>query len=158
MTTSLRHLILAGAVLAVTSPVVLADQKTHRKAAEELLKAMGVDKQVETALAQMLDLQIKNNPGLAPFRGAMKEFFTKHMSWDSLKDDLITIYTDAFTEEELKEILAFYRTRVGRKMVEKTPDLLSKGMQLGVRRVQENQGELRRMIQDAGNKPEPGNK
>jgi hypothetical protein len=157
MTTGHRHLILAVAVLAVTSPVVLADQKTHRKVAEELLKTMGVDKQVETAIAQMLDLQIKNNPKLVPFRDTFKKFFTKHMSWESLKEDLVTIYVDAFTEEELNGILAFYRTPVGRKMVEKMPDLMSKGMQLGVRRVQENQEELRRMIQDAANEPGPGN-
>lgn len=154
MTTILRYLILAVAILAITSPVALADRKSHRKAAEELLKAMEVDKQVEAAITQMLDLQTKSNPQLAPLRDTMKKFLNKHMSWDSLKDDMITIYADAFSEEELNQILAFYRTPVGKKMVQKAPELMAKGMQLGVRRVQENQEELRRMIQEAGNRPE----
>jgi hypothetical protein len=157
MTTILRHLIITVAVLAVTPATVLAGQKSHRRTAGELLMAMGVDKQLETSAAQMIDLWIKGNPKFAPYRGVMKKFFDKHMIWDSLRDDIIAIYFDAFNEEELKEILAFYRTPAGRKLVEKMPELTSKSVQLGVRRVEENREELNRMFREAANKPEAGN-
>jgi hypothetical protein len=95
----------------------------------------------------MVDMQVKANPQIAPHADVLKGFLLKHMSWDSLKEDLITIYADAFTEEELGQVAAFYRTPAGKKVVEKTPELMTKGMELGVRRVQENQAELQQLIQ-----------
>jgi uncharacterized protein len=145
-------LFLAVVTVLVSAATSAADQKSHRKAAEDLLKVMNVDKQMQTAMDQMLDLQVKSNPQLAPFKDVMKRFFAKHMSWDSLKDDFITIYAEAFTEDELKQITTFYQTPTGKKMVEKLPELMSKGMQLGAKRVQDNQAELRQMLEDEKNK------
>ena len=79
----------------------------------------------------------------------MKKFFSKHLSWENLKDDFIKLYTDAFTEPELKDIYAFYQTPSGKKMVAKMPELTGKGMQLGASRVQANQAELQSMLQQA---------
>jgi hypothetical protein len=152
MTTRFRSLILAALILGVAAPAALADKASHRKAAEDLLKVMGMEKLLKDGIDQSLDIQIKANPQLEPFKDTMKDFLYKHMSWESLKDDLVTIYVDAFTEEELKEIRAFYLTPVGKKVAEKTPSLSAKGMQLGVERVQKNQPELIRMIREAAQK------
>ncbi len=143
----------AAAILFTTCSTAFADQESHRKAADNLLEVMGVENQLQTAIDQSLDLQAKSNPQIAPFKDTMKRFLTKHMSYSSLKEDFITIYVDAFTEEELDEITAFYRTPTGRKMARKMPELTVKGMQLGAKRVQDNQAELRQMIQDEASKP-----
>lgn len=148
MRTAVVSLCLAGVLGWAAPSTCLADQKSHRKAAEDLLIAMKVNKQLENSIDQMLELQIKTNPGIAQVRGSMKRFFDKYMSWESLRNELIDIYVSAFTEEELKQITAFYKTPAGRKMVEKTPELMAKGMQLGVSRVQENQSELEKMIRE----------
>ncbi len=152
MTTKLPRF-LAAAILFTACSTASADQESHRKAAENLLKVMGVEGQLQTTIDQMLELQVKSNPQIAPFKDAMKRFFTKHMSYSGLKEDFITIYVDTFTEEELDQITAFYQTPTGRKMAEKMPELSSKGMQLGAKRVQDNQAELRQMIQDEATKP-----
>ena len=137
--------LLIGALL--SAPAAFADDESHKSASEALLKTMQVDKQLQGAIDQTLDLQVKSNPTLMPFREVMKTFLLKHMSWDNLKEDFIKIYVDAFTEEELGEIKAFYETPVGKKMIAKQPELMAKGMQLGAKRVQDNQSELREMIQ-----------
>lgn len=129
-----------------------ADEKSHRRAAEELLKVMGMEKQLQSALDQTLDVQVKANPQIAPFKDAMGRFLSKHMSWAGLKEDLITIYADAFDEEELDQIRKFYLTPAGKKLSEKSTELMSKGMQLGLKRVQDNQAELREMIQEEAKK------
>lgn len=79
----------------------------------------------------------------------MSKFFAKYLNWENLKDDFIQIYCDAYTEQELKEIYAFYQTPAGRKMVAKTPELTVKGMTITAAKVQANQAELQRMIQEA---------
>ena len=131
----------------------LADEKSHRKAAEDLLVAMGVEKQLQNGIDQMVDMQAKNSPQIAPFKDTMKAFFSKHMSYAGLKEDLISMYAESFDEKELKEIKAFYMTPTGKKLVQKSPELTNKGMQLGAKRVQDNQGELREMIQAEAAKP-----
>lgn len=132
----------------VFSPASGADETSHRQAAEELLRYTNVEKQLQGAIEQTVDIQVKANPQLAPRAGVLKKFFSKYMSWESLKDDIIKIYTDAFTENELKQITAFYKTPVGKKMLERTPEIMGKSMQLGVRRVQENQADLIRMLKE----------
>jgi hypothetical protein len=151
MKTALWYGLALVTALAVVSGS-FADEKSHRKAAENLLKEMNMEKQLVASIDQMVDLQVKTNPQLAPFKEVMKKFLNKHMSMNSLKDDMITIYTGAFTEDELNEITKFYKTPTGKKMIEKLPDLMAKGMQLGVQRVQANQEELRQMLEEARDK------
>jgi hypothetical protein len=124
----------------------IAGEISHRQAAEKILSIGGMEKALVQSIEQMLNIQIKQNPSLAPYREVMLKFLKKHMSYESLKDDIVAIYMEEFTEKELEEILAFYETPTGRKTIEKMPQLMAKGAQLGVLRVQQNIGELQEMI------------
>ncbi|HTU16556.1 MAG TPA: DUF2059 domain-containing protein [Gemmataceae bacterium] len=140
-------------VLTIIVPCTRADEKSHRQAAEELLQTMGVEKQMDSAITQSLAVQIKQNPALTPYKEVMRKFLSKHLSYAALKDDLIQIYVDEFTEPELQQITAFYKTPAGKKLADKGPALMGKGMKLGMERVAKNQEELKKMIQDEANKP-----
>lgn len=131
---------------------VRADEKSHRQAAEQLLGMMNMDKLLSDSLDQMLQMQIKQNPAIAPYEPQMRAFFNKYMSWASLKEDMVKIYMDEFSEEELKELLAFYQTPVGRKTIQKMPSLLAKGAELGQQRVQQHLPELQQAIQESASK------
>jgi len=135
--------------------VVRASEQTHRQAAESLLALMDMDKLMNESVDQMLDMQVKQNPAIAPYKEEMKKFLTKYMSWASMKDDMIKIYTAEFTEPELKELLAFYQTPLGKKTVAKMPKLLAKGAELGQQRVQEHLPELQKSIQEQATKKTP---
>jgi len=139
-------------VLTLTVPFARADDKSHRQAAEELLRAMEIEKQMDSTITQTLDLQIKQQPVLVPYKEVLRKFLSKHLSYASLKDDLIHIYMDEFTEPELRQITAFYKSPVGKKLAAKGPALIGKGMKLGMERVTKNQDELRQMIQDEAKK------
>ncbi|MDT0644280.1 DUF2059 domain-containing protein [Zunongwangia sp. F363] len=62
-----------------------------------------------------------------------REAFKKELlaSMDDLYTQIAQVYVENFTEEEIDEILAFYDTPVGKKMVETTPELTKKGMEIG---------------------------
>lgn len=49
----------------------------------------------------------------------------------SLYKSMSELYVEEFTHDEIKEILAFYETPVGKKMAEKAMTLSQKGMLLG---------------------------
>ncbi len=136
------------AMIGATSLRASADETSHRAAAEEVLKLANTEKVMQASIDTTLAAQMKANPALLPVKDVMKKFFAKHLSYAAIKDDLITVYTEEFTEDELKQLAAFYRTPVGRKSIEKMPVLMQKGAEIGMKRVQDNSAELRKMIED----------
>lgn len=144
---------LAVLLLTVVPLSALADEASHRQAAEELLKAADGQKIMQTAIDQMLEAQIKAQPRMAKYRGVMRKFLNKYLGYESLKDDMIKLYTEEFTEKELQEITAFYRTPTGKKAIAKMPSLMSKGAQLGLKKVMDHQDELRKLIAEEDKKP-----
>ena len=64
---------------------------------------------------------------------AKQEDFKKELkqSMESLYKKMAVVYMENYTEEELNEILAFYDTPVGKKMVATTPEVTQKAMQIG---------------------------
>lgn len=128
------------------SSMSLADAASEKEA-EKLLDMVGTQAVMEQSMSQMLDIQLQQNPALAPYKGVMMEFLNENMSYESLKPELIKMYSEEFTSSELREINAFYSTNVGKKSIEKMPKLMMQGGQLGATRVQENINDLQAMIQ-----------
>ncbi len=135
--------------------VARASEETHRQAAEALLNLMDMDKLMSESIDQMLEMQVKQNPAIGQFKDEMKKFLSKYMSWSAMKGDMVKIYMSEFTEQELKELLAFYQTPLGKKTVAKMPKLMAKGAELGQQRVQEHLPELQKAIQEQATKKTP---
>ena len=139
------------------SPIVaLGDEQSHRKAAENLLLVMEVDKSLPKIPDQVVENQMQQNPQLAAQREVLQRFLTKYVNWESVKEDTITAYTHEFTEPELKKLTEFYKTPVGKKASEKMPQLAFLAGQLGLKKAQANQAELRQMLEDQKSKPGGG--
>jgi len=136
--------------------VALGDAQSHRKAAENLLLVMEVEKSLPKIADQVVETQLQQNPQLAPQRDILQRFLTKYLNWESVKEDTITAYTREFTEPELKKLTEFYRTPVGKKASEKMPQLAFIAGQLGLKQAQAHQAELRQMLEDQKNKPGGG--
>ena len=152
MRTMLSCCLVTLAVL-LTSAVAGGDEKSHRKAAENLLLVMDIPQSLSTLAEQVLEGQLKQHPQLIPHRDIMQRFLHKYLHWASLKEETITVYTQEFTEKELKQLTAFYKTPVGKKASEKMPQLAFVSGQLGLKRAQANEAELRQMIEAEGKKP-----
>ncbi len=121
--------------------------KASEMSAEKLLNAMDMETTLSHSIEQMLNLQLQQNPSMAPYKETLATFFKKHMSYESLKPEMIKLYAEAFTAAELNEITAFYNTAVGKKTIEKMPALMAAGGQIGAQRIQANMAELQSMIQ-----------
>ena len=120
---------------------------SSEKEAEKLLNMTGTQEIMDKSMSQMLDMQLQQNPALAPYKLVMMKFLKKHMSYESLKPELIKAYSKEFTASELREINTFYLTNVGKKTIEIMPALMAQQAQMGAARVQENIVELQAMIQ-----------
>ncbi len=58
------------------------------------------------------------------------------VGWAQLKPELIKLYTDAFSEEELRQLVAFYDSPLGRKMLDQLPVLNMRSAQAAQARVE----------------------
>lgn len=67
----------------------------------------------------------------------------KYLSWGKLKPDYVQIFAEAFSEQELDDLIAFYRTPSGRALVEKTPGTMDKARLVVQRKMGEMQAEIR---------------
>ena len=116
--------------------------------AYELLKAMQVETALKASINAMVDQQVKQDPTLAPYRKILFEFLSKYTNWDILKEDMIRSYSEAFTEQELKELALFYRTPLGQKAALRLPQLMDAEIGLGMKQAQQHMPELRQMIEE----------
>jgi len=151
---------LLAATLLMLSTAAHAGPAAEREA-EQLLNVIGLAEQMEEMFTQMVDIQLQRDPGMQPFRGIMLEFFARHFSFASLKPDLVKLYAQSFTEQELSELTAFYSTPTGRKTIDLMPELMLKGGEIGEARMRANIGELQAMIAAEiarleAEQPEPG--
>ena len=136
--------------------IALGDAQSHRKAAENLLLVMEVDKSLPKIADQVVENQMQQNPQLAAQREVLQRFLTKYVHWESVKEDTITAYTQEFTEPELKKLTEFYKSPVGKKASEKMPQLAFIAGQIGLKKAQAHQAELRQMLEDQQSKPGGG--
>ena len=131
---------------ALAQPVPEGADPAHRQAALELCEVMEMEATLAASINAMMNLQMRNNQMLTQHRSALDTFFRRHMSWDALKEEFLALYMESFTEAELKEMTAFYRTPTGKKAIRLMPELVQKGAEIGIRRVENNRRELQRLI------------
>ncbi len=126
---------LALFVLFLTLPTVSASAQSQDDAYKQTLKTMmtasGVIQTSETLLTQMIVMMKQNATGVADsfwddFAGQYKEKFQNRMT-----ELYIPIYQKYLTIDDLKQIIAFYESPVGKKLASVTPAMTAEGMQLG---------------------------
>ena len=104
----------------------------------QLMKKMGADAQFEAIVPLMFESQMKvlkaarpdvSQKALDRFRDVFVEEFTGSM--DELLVGVASVYTKHFSVEEMYEIIAFYDTSVGQKMIDRMPQMMQESMQVG---------------------------
>src|SRR4249920_1997335 len=101
---TLTRVLLALALCAAFLPSQALAEKAARTQAAALLDQLNMQKVLDDSMVLSLDAQIKAQPALVPYRETMLEFFHKYMSYESLKPELVAVYEEAFSEQELSEL------------------------------------------------------
>jgi len=111
---------------------------------DRLMQAMQVQSQLETMYAQVLPsmqasmrqtlaTQLKSEEA-ARIYGAVQErvnaVILEQLSWARLKPGFARIYAEAFSQEEVNGLIAFYEGPYGTAMVRKSPQLIERSLQM----------------------------
>jgi len=121
---------------------------SQRQLAATILGAVYSEETFNKVIDQVLVAQLQAHPDAKPYENEIRTFLGKYMSWASLKPDLAEAYAREFTEPELRELLLFYQSPIGKKAAAKIPSLMQVGMEIGQRHVREHMAELQKLIQD----------
>ena len=116
----------AGAVGAQEN--VLSD---HHLALGKQLFQMAVGQAVMDSYISTVTQQFQANEKTRPYAGVIKQWFMVIFSSDEFTDQVAAAYAEAFTEGELQQIIDFYSTDVGQKMITTLPKLMEKGGEIG---------------------------
>ncbi len=100
---------------------ILAEEPTPtEKVARELLEVSGATKMVPVVTEQLIKQQRQTMPDIPePF---WKEFITE-VNPEALNEKMAAVYAKYFNIEEMKEIIAFYKTDAGKKFIVKLPEI-----------------------------------
>ncbi|MGD8310147.1 MAG: DUF2059 domain-containing protein [Chromatiales bacterium] len=128
---------------ALTAGPTLAHAGSHRQAVERLFELTRMQQKIEASVRNVLALQLQQSPALREHEQALRDFLERHVGWGAMKDELAGMYMEAFTEQELRQINAFYSTPTGQKLIGTLPELIKQRDRLAMER---NIGELRKAI------------
>lgn len=151
-----RAMLIVAALL-FCQPAHAADP-SHRKACEDLMKMFQVDKMLGPMYAQINKMQEDVIKGMN-IPDDMKELSNRHMkrineltrremSWDAMKNDFIDVYVEAFTEQDIREMIRFYDSPLGRKTIEKTPFLMQRILEMSQKRVMKLMPEFEKLAKE----------
>jgi hypothetical protein len=115
---------------------------SHMAAARELLEAVRLQEVAAAGVRVSIDEQIRTNPGLEPYRTTMKEWATQIFAGDEAKNAFAALYAGYFSEAELRQLIAFYRTPLGQKLAGSQAVLTVRGAELGRSLAEAHQAEL----------------
>lgn len=117
-------------VLLLSFSNIYSQEKIYKEVLLEYMKAQGSYQTFSSTIDQMsklLEAQIDNDK-LKPL---MKEMFS------TLIDDLVPIYQNHLSIQDLRDAIAMYNTPIGKKISEKTPlissESLGVNMSLGIK-------------------------
>ena len=121
---------------------------SHEKAARELFRLVGGENLAVGGTEAVMGI-LRQDPEMAPYEQVFRDWYQKVLAEADLEAEMVKLYMETFSEKELREIAAFYKTPVGRKAVTVMPDLMRKGAEIGMMRAQEHADELEEMLDRA---------
>jgi len=153
--------IVALSLICFTSAAVAEDASpppdpARVAAARDLLAVTGVTKQMDGMVQAMTrgfakganaDSSEAGKKVSEQFDASMKKLLAYQ---DQMITDFANLYAETFTVEEMKTVADFYRSGPGAKFIEKTPELMKKGAEIGMKYSGKIADELR-----AGETPPP---
>jgi hypothetical protein len=127
-------LVLTALFMLNVSATELASKKSVEKLMEltEVSKMMGaMQGQISNmfnGMSKQMNISEKERPAFDQYMKKVGDLLAKDMNWDVFKEPMIEIYTKHFTEEEVKGLISFYQSNLGKSMTKKMPLIMQDSM------------------------------
>ena len=128
-------------VLVLTALFMLnvnATELASKKSVEKLMELTEVSKMMDAmqgqisnmfnGMSKQMNISEKERPAFDQYMKKVGDLLAKDMNWDVFKEPMIEIYTKHFTEEEVKGLISFYQSNLGKSMTKKMPLIMQDSM------------------------------
>jgi hypothetical protein len=116
---------------------------------EKMFKVMKIDEQLNGGFEAMLPVidqmaaKFKlDSTGKEELLNIYRVWFNEDIDRTNIVNQMKELYTDSFTKEEIIEVTKFYQTEIGQKFLNKSPELMKLGAQIGMTEAQSKQAQL----------------
>ncbi|ENX06478.1 hypothetical protein F898_03428 [Acinetobacter courvalinii] len=76
-------------------------------------------------------LTTKQELALVNYSQELGKIMQEQLTWAKLEPEMIKIYAEEFTQQEIDGMIQFYKTPVGQSTIDKMPIVMQKSMQVG---------------------------
>jgi hypothetical protein len=83
------------------------------------------------------------------FINDMNNFMNKYLPLESFKGKFVRLYAETFTEDELNQLISFYRSPLGEKILAKLPVLMQKGMLMNQEALKDHVTEIESIVTES---------
>lgn len=115
-----------------------------------IIGAQNISRQVSVSFAQQLSYGLKKaQPDIDPKAFEIVSSITDEVlskRTDELSDKMVPLYAKHFTEADLDQILAFYRSPIGRKTIETMPTLMQESMEMVIQEAQSSVPQIQERV------------
>ncbi|HEU0013299.1 MAG TPA: DUF2059 domain-containing protein [Longimicrobium sp.] len=134
----IRKLLIAAALLTAAAPAAAQPGQEHAQAAREVLEASRTREGFVRGFELGMASQMAAGDSLpAEVVATIRRLFEEHFRWDEMEPEFIRMYTELYTVDELRQLAAFYRTPVGQKLADTSPELAVRTQAIVNARIQE---------------------
>jgi len=141
----------------------------QRELIGQILQSMNVDRmskslvdsmysQIERQFLQQAQAHGNDPDSIAESQDMFRSFRDKCQTInfaELLREEQIRIYARYFTEQELSDLVAFYNSPTGKKLIEVSPQIMSDGMKAGVEKVTPRLHEMMQQVTEEQEKKHP---
>jgi hypothetical protein len=85
-------------------------------------------------------------PEFDEFAKALSDKLTETLMSGDFKTDVAALYAETFDESELNDLIKFYKSPLGKKMIAHLPELTEKSMQISQARIQSVNPDLHKIL------------
>lgn len=126
-------------------------QQASKESVKELLKITKSEQLIDQMSEQMnmmmsssieqmtqgQNLTTKQELAIINYSQELAKIMQQDLTWAKLEPDMIKIYAEEFTQQEINGMLEFYKTPVGQSTINKMPIIMQKSMQIGYKQMNE---------------------
>lgn len=154
---------LSMALLLGLAPFAGADEASRLAKAEEFVRLSKLDEMIQhsmkQSMAQLRSGVLQQTFGLKPvpevkeeltdLENRLEKLMFQIFAWDAIGPAFVKLYAEAFTDEELDGMVAFYRSPAGQAMARKSPELMNKVNEISQQRMLAAAPEFQKIVQEA---------
>ncbi len=132
---------------------LVSNSHASEKAIDELFNVTNMDEQMNLgfeAMMPMIDqmamrfkLDVEQKEEL---KNIYRTWFKEDFDQSKVVNEVKSLYVETFTEDEIEQVTEFFKTPVGKKFINKSPELMQRGARIGMAEGQAKEHKLMERI------------